>query len=195
MFKKFILFFLLFSSFLLNSKDFPDFDFGLSSGDVGVYFFEDERIVTGSLGTVGVSEATTGLGLNLHVWSLSLVENHDDLHELFESDKYLGTELIWEPYYDSDSMWSWNLFYRLDHMIEPGFDNWRTGVRGQFQFPIQHLKPYPCVILEAGYWNEKGFYAGIKFDAVVFSIVGAYAILEGFKEQGEEHIPEGIIGR
>lgn len=192
MFKKLILFLTLSTAFFLYSEDIPDFHLAVSSGDIGVYFFEDERIITGSLGSIGVIESNTGLGLNLHIWTLSLVNSHKELYELFDSERFLGTELIWEPYYDQDSIWAWNLFYRVDHLVEPSLNDWRTGIRGQFQFPIQLMKPYPTIMLEAGYWNEKGFYAGIKFDTVVFSVVGAYAILESFKEKGEEHIPEGV---
>lgn len=192
MLKKLFLFITMSTSFYLYSEDVPEFQLAVSSGDIGVYFFEDERIITGSLGTIGVIESHTGLGLNLHLWTLTSVESVKNSYELYESESFLGPELIWEPYYDEDYIWAWNLFYRVDHLIDPNLKNWRTGIRGQLQFPIQHMKPYPCVIIETGYWFGKGFYAGLKFDAAFFTIAGIYGIMEGFKEKGEEHIPEGV---
>lgn len=188
--KKFLLISLLCIPFVLFSEDFIDLQFGANLGDLGYYYSDNGGFITGSIGSINCMETTTGVGLNIHVWSL--LEDNDFYFwdSIFESDMFIGTEFIWDPFYSENSIWGCNLFYRIDHIIKPELENWRTGIRGEYRFPVQNFTPWPIVSVEMGYWNGKGFYWGLKFDTFVSFTLSAIGILAGIKEKGEEHIPE-----
>lgn len=156
------------SMFTINGLD---IDHGLSLGDVGGYYSQGGTFSGGSILGYRFIEAGTGLGLSVSgLTSRSSVEGYGS-EDLFENINYLSLEVNWEPFYDIESFWGLGAFYRVDNVLSEGMDiDWRTGLRLDIRANDSFI--YPLVAVEAGYWENHGFYIGIKVDPV-FALMGA----------------------
>lgn len=143
---------------------------GLSAGNVGVMYSEDEKALIGDLITYRVIEKETRLGLTVNLFSLGYGGIREDLFTKFRDP--LSLELTWDPLYELSGKFRFSVYQRVSDYISGDYPiESRTGLRVGYNFleATDNYTGYPAFHLETGVINFQEFYFSANMDILVFT--------------------------